>query len=78
MATQQQNRAARRARQSLQRMGAAVSRGDVGAPLPASVKSKTNAWDTHKLMRAENTGRTIDGITPAEATAELDKRDAGR
>jgi hypothetical protein len=30
---------------------------------------------SHALMRAENTGRTIDGITPEAATAELNRRE---
>lgn len=30
--------------------------------------------DAHTLMRAENTGREVDGVSPTAATAELDRR----
>jgi DNA-binding PadR family transcriptional regulator len=38
-------------------------------------QERATAATTHTLTRAENANRVVDGITPAAATAELDKRD---
>jgi hypothetical protein len=49
---------------------------DCGESYSAEIRAtELDGISAHTLMRAENTNRTVDGISPSVATRELDRRE---